>query len=513
MKKALLLLIVLTLVVSVAATSITHVDEDDGRTCGVAGEECQRVVTGDMTIDSCCEGFVCQEGECVKPGLFSRLISFFKGTPTRVGDETPRGNEPGTTTGTPDNPQPQGNDETPKGMGPGITTMPSGDVKLENKDLTPTGRVSQCCDIIACFNQYGQEFICQDGKSCYREYAGCHQLFCEPPKFDCPSCEEPCNEKVQTCYVMSNNGLATHVQYQKVQCRGSLKACEEKYGECECGWEETTCKYNGKEYKDGETFEADDGCNTCRCTDGKVICTLMACEEPCKEEVQTCYVRAENNGFTTNVAYKKVRCEGTLKECEAEYGECECGWTGDCNYNGKEYKNGEAFPAGDGCNECSCEDGKVTCTEKACDECEEKCQTCYVRAENNGFTTNVAYKKVQCCAPLAECEKEYGECECGWEEPTCTYNGKEYQNGETFPEGDGCNECTCEEGTVVCSQRCCGVVVCQVRDPGVTTHVAYKEVECDGTLEDCEQKYGECECRTVTVNGNIHFTTPTIAMG
>lgn len=37
-----------------------------------------------------------------------------------------------------------------------------------------------------------------------------------------------------------------------------------------------------------------------------------------------------------------------------------------CQYGGKIYKSGEGFPAEDGCNRCSCNDGQVTCTLMAC---------------------------------------------------------------------------------------------------------------------------------------------------
>ena len=43
--------------------------------------------------------------------------------------------------------------------------------------------------------------------------------------------------------------------------------------------EKQSCTYNGEEYDDGEGFPSDDGCNSCSCTDGKVACTLMACED------------------------------------------------------------------------------------------------------------------------------------------------------------------------------------------------------------------------------------------
>ena len=37
-----------------------------------------------------------------------------------------------------------------------------------------------------------------------------------------------------------------------------------------------------------------------------------------------------------------------------------------CQYNGKTYKSGERVLAEDGCNSCSCEDGRVACTLMAC---------------------------------------------------------------------------------------------------------------------------------------------------
>jgi hypothetical protein len=40
-----------------------------------------------------------------------------------------------------------------------------------------------------------------------------------------------------------------------------------------------TCQYNGRTYKAGEGFPADDGCNSCSCgQDGQVACTLMFCD-------------------------------------------------------------------------------------------------------------------------------------------------------------------------------------------------------------------------------------------
>lgn len=37
-----------------------------------------------------------------------------------------------------------------------------------------------------------------------------------------------------------------------------------------------------------------------------------------------------------------------------------------CRYNGNDYVNREKFPSFDGCNSCSCNDGRVICTARAC---------------------------------------------------------------------------------------------------------------------------------------------------
>ncbi len=39
----------------------------------------------------------------------------------------------------------------------------------------------------------------------------------------------------------------------------------------------------------------------------------------------------------------------------------------DCTHLGRTYRSGDIFPAGDGCNSCSCTDGEVACTLIGCD--------------------------------------------------------------------------------------------------------------------------------------------------
>jgi hypothetical protein len=42
-----------------------------------------------------------------------------------------------------------------------------------------------------------------------------------------------------------------------------------------------------------------------------------------------------------------------------------------CEYDGTFYGDGDSFPANDGCNDCSCDDGSVLCTQIACNSCED----------------------------------------------------------------------------------------------------------------------------------------------
>jgi hypothetical protein len=50
--------------------------------------------------------------------------------------------------------------------------------------------------------------------------------------------------------------------------------------------------------------------------------------------------------------------------------------------------------------------------------------------------------------------------------PACTYQGRTYNSGQTFPSSDGCNTCTClASGGVACTLRAC---LCSPRDPDRT---------------------------------------------
>jgi len=68
---------------------------------------------------------------------------------------------------------------------------------------------------------------------------------------------------------------------------------------------EVTCVYNGDEYAENESFESTDGCNTCSCTEGDVVCTLMACGsvglwKECNPDLANCATGLVCNYYRTD---------------------------------------------------------------------------------------------------------------------------------------------------------------------------------------------------------------------
>ena len=124
--------------------------------------------------------------------------------------------------------------------------------------------------------------------------------------------------------------------------------------------------------------------------------------------------------------------------------------SGDCTYQGQSYNAGDSFPAGDGCNSCSCDEGgSVSCTEIAC-SCEgrEYCDC------------------VGGCEPLIDLGSG---CFCPAEEPFCCAENP-----------DDCGNCACGGATYL---GCVQAGLCEVT-----------EIECpsDTRLETTDEGCPEC---------------------
>ncbi len=110
---------------------------------------------------------------------------------------------------------------------------------------------------------------------------------------------------------------------------------------------------------------------------------------------------------------------------------------------------GDTKTAEDGCNTCSCIDGEWSCTEMACEDlnaclaaCGEGCPApdSWICAENGQRYCN------QCILDCYGLSAADDESLC--DEAACT-------NGETKPAEDGCNTCTCEDGSWSCTEMDC----------------------------------------------------------
>ncbi len=108
----------------------------------------------------------------------------------------------------------------------------------------------------------------------------------------------------------------------------------------------------------------------------------------------------------------------------------------DCEYMGRTYAHGERFPAGDGCNGCSCDDGQVACTLIAC--LDGGMPDAPTACTPNGTCTTGPACGLTCCAQGERCEN--GVCRCG-PNPACGAGDTCEAAGPIGP--DGCGAVCC----------------------------------------------------------------------
>lgn len=129
---------------------------------------------------------------------------------------------------------------------------------------------------------------CKYGEDCPALAAPCYMGSC--PK-DCdemgcadewnPVCGRPPMPECDNLYGCAQV-MPEKVTYSN-KCHMETSGAEFLYeGVCESdGEDHALCNYEGELYNPGESFHANDGCNSCSCgSDGHVMCTMMACPEP-----------------------------------------------------------------------------------------------------------------------------------------------------------------------------------------------------------------------------------------
>lgn len=164
----------------------------------------------------------------------------------------------------------------------------------------------------------------------------------------------------------------------------------------------------------GETFPAEDGCNTCRCeADGRVACTLIGCEPGDGG--------ASGGGDVCQYGGKTYRAGDTFPSTDG-CNSCSCGPGGSvgcteraclplggCAYGGKRYAVGDAFPSTDGCNTCSCgQDGTVACTRKLCPtkSCRRGGCSGELCTDRDDVASDCAFRPEYACYQKAPCERQ-----------------------------------------------------------------------------------------------------------
>lgn len=188
--------------------------------------------------------------------------------------------------------------------------------------------------------------------------------------------------------------------------------------------------------EEGATADADDGCNTCTCSEGAWSCT----EADCNPAPEACV-------------------EGESRPAGDDCNICTCingSWGCTLIFCAPVCQDGTVRAVGDGCNTCTCEEGDWACTEEAC--VEPECpipadfpeQTCegselYGRAEGTDG----------CCALCYSLQgytyyESMEECEAS---RTC-------DDLETKYADDHCNTCICSFGTWACTTADCEPVFC-----------------------------------------------------
>lgn len=145
-----------------------------------------------------------------------------------------------------------------------------------------------------------------------------------------------------------------------------------------------------------------------------------------------------------------------------------------------------AIDAGASCSSPSCRSNADCAKGSVCypptHQCQPECSIACLRYDPVCGTDGNTYGCGQADAHCHGVEVAYpGECQPAG---VCTYDGKTYKAGESFPSSDGCNTCSCTAGGLVaCTLRAC---LCDYSAPG-RRWVARSAEQCKLVKFACEK--------------------------
>ncbi|KAK6488158.1 kielin/chordin-like protein isoform X1 [Huso huso] len=258
-------------------------------------------------------------------------------------------------------------------------------------------------------------------------------------------------DECTTCVCLSGDVTCTAVQCNKVTCSNPVK----RSGEC-CPVCLEDC-VDGR--RNGESWKPDP-CSNCTCENGNVQCLGVQCLDlPCLDQYvppgeccPVCRPGCEYEGemYDNGVIFlsrtnpcMNCSCLDSLVRCSPvqcqpiscgnpfqKPGQC-CPSCPACELDGRPYDHEQPFTTLDGCQKCTCVDGKPSCID--IQQCPHTC------------THGVKPPFGPCCRDCSSCD----------------FHGQLIPNGMSFvANGDVCERCLCTNGNVVCSRITCPSLDC-----------------------------------------------------
>ncbi|XP_046573602.1 kielin/chordin-like protein [Haliotis rubra] len=228
----------------------------------------------------------------------------------------------------------------------------------------------------------------------------------------------------------------TGIQCTATPCNGALTAAPVTVPVSVPGTGGCVHPASSQLYQNGQTYPSADGCNTCTCTNGNIVCTH-----------KTCTVQGIGGTCVDPVTSQL-------------------------------YQNGQTYRSSDACNTCTCTNGNIACTHTTCTGQGSGLNigvnlhpggnahtgsTCYDNTQhlfhNDGdsYTSRDGCNTCTCSTGILSCTNR----QCNTGTGSACYDiatNKYYTNGQVVRASDGCNTCTCSNSQFQCSHLMCSPI-------------------------------------------------------